>query len=91
MLFPEIGPEHIGHIQFRISQLPEHKITDTHFATGSDHEFRIGNSARAQVLTKHGFINLIGGQFTIAHVGGQLPGSFQNFPPAAITKGQNQG
>src|SRR3954463_7226659 len=48
MAAAEVGPQRFGHVDFRVRDLPQQVIADTHFAAGADQEVRIGLACRVE-------------------------------------------
>ena len=42
-LFVEIGPQHLGKVEFRIGQLPQQEVAQTLFLTGADKQVGVGH------------------------------------------------
>jgi hypothetical protein len=55
----KIGPELLCHVDFRVTQLPEQKIRNPHFAGGPNEQIRIRPLMRIQAFGKDFGIDLI--------------------------------
>src|ERR1022692_538570 len=46
----KIGPQRLGHIDFRIRQLPEQEVAQAHFSAGANDQVGIGQIASVEVV-----------------------------------------
>ena len=54
----EVGPENVGHVDFRIRRLPQKEVAEPHFSTGANHQVELRQMARIQMFRDQLLIDL---------------------------------
>jgi hypothetical protein len=66
--------------------LPEQKIAQAHFSTGTDKEIYVGETRSVQVCGKKCFIDIVNAQSTFLYLTCYTPGSSNNFSVGTIAQ-----
>src|SRR5262245_35564020 len=78
----EVRPERVGHPDFRVGNLPQQEITDTHFAAGADQKIGIGLPGGVEERGEGGLVE----RLRIDAGADRTPRSIHDFRPPAITE-----
>ena len=87
---PEIRPQGLRKIEFRIRDLPEQEIADSRFPTRSNEDVRVRKTGRGQVLLELGFVNASRG-FSVLNIVDQAIHGVDNLGSSSITQGDRHG
>ena len=55
----EIGPQRRRDVNFRVCELPQQEITESHFAAGTNHEIGVGEIRRVEMFSNRLFIDQV--------------------------------
>ena len=72
VLAPEVRPEHVGHPDLRVGDLPEQEVRDPHLAARADEQVGVG-LARGVEVGREGLLGDAGGVLAVRHHVGQQP------------------
>jgi len=83
----EIGPQHVGEIEFGVGELPEQEVADPLLTAGADEEVGLGRVGHHQVRRKIG-LAVAAGLFRMRQ--GQLVHGLKDVPATAVIGGDGQ-
>ncbi len=70
VFFSEIGPAHLGKVEFGIGQLIEQEIADPVLSAGANHQFGVRESAGCQVFLEGVLVDLLNFEVIFFHLPG---------------------
>ena len=87
----EVRPEHVGHVELRVADLPEEVVGDPHLPGGPDKQVGVGQADRRQTGCERRLVDRLRIEPAVAGVAGQRPGGVDDLLTAAVVEGQNEG